>query len=791
MALHMKQYSKTHPIHQPYQVLLQKQEQAHSSQAMLDWANPAIYNSEIGSTTAFLFTRDIEESSTAMPVQEQPALESNGMRLAAAISGPLCALLLIIGGVLALYYKGFFAIENEVSSRNRSNRTNVHQHPHKNKPTKDHSVKDQQLNHQHHSNQHSLPQSGRNHTRLSHRKMRSKRSMRHVTTDGSVRADGVASIGATAVGATIASGGLRRHRSIAALQYPEAVITTVGSNNTPVINAAISNSCTHNGSSPQRTPTPILTGTSAMINSFLAPTGSVRKTPTITGLPRLGHHNQQDDKASKQSLSALQLSQQPITSQPLQGLHLSACPSLTGGTTATTANGGSISSASRFYSPAYSQQQLPYLGAPTTTLRGSSATLNTLEDYLTLCPEDDTPLAKRAHTYPNPTTAVTPDITCANNLAPGHTTSPDRSTSRPLSSIPLQSHSIHIFSDSNPLINTAYNNSRILTPPESMAHSISTHDHIIHIHSDVRNEQSTDIEKTSAPVQIPMTAKTADTTYHIRWKNSQIATSRLVNNNDSSQQRQLQALLLKLSEVSDSEGLWTDEDDSDDFDDEDSSDDDMRETIAEYSEWLESVHGAQTSSLLDLEGAFGSEDCKSVTQSESKLAVRLSNQPRSRPHSRNGSITDGANSQRQHQSYTAHQSFEARLKQQLHLQQYQHQQLILSRVAENVSTSPRGMHVIDSIDTSKSTWKLGGLKYISREESKRLHAERRAAARRRSHRESHSMVSRVSSTAQRRHDQKRRSSRRSSRRSMLSSVGISGEQSFGVNSSEYESFHAW
>ncbi|KAH6597610.1 hypothetical protein BASA61_003063 [Batrachochytrium salamandrivorans] len=756
-----------------------------------------------------LFARDVSNSvphSDDHYLTDHPASDFSSIRLAAAISGPACALLLIIGAVVSLYYKGFFAVDADEGI----NKEQSPNHPHL-----------KQHHHQKHRHKSELEQD--RHIRPRHRSIRSRRSVRHGTTGSSSRAD--------AVGIH-----LRRLPSVVALTPTDG---TMGSIRTTASVVSTGQAAATGGGG---LPPPI------SVSSSMRKSTRALRTPTSSPL-------------------VLQQSQSRIQKQP--SVYALPSSALTNGTLHTiasaTAHGGSISSGtSKHYSLAHSMR-LPYYGVPVTTNNGSAATLGVTETGLPSLFGGDSAYGYLSHPLPPPIPPVIP-LPTANSQ--GHSPSlfqsgPDPSTATPMTIAVTSGSGSGGGSVMGGGSNSSYINGMKNNPNPNSLHpptltSFSRHDGTgllgtpatlvassnptIQLEGRARmlTPPGSMMQDVGDTLQPPAPAKVGMSMLHLRWQAKQRAlVAKAYAASTPVQQRQLQALLEELDGAKESDEYWTDETDSDadtEIDigvDSDSDSDDQRETIAEYSEWLESVQGGPTASHLDLEGAFSGNQVESVEQMV--LPVASLAYTRSRPqqqHARQGRSSKRLSSKvasrighgyRGHNPVVSfihhtdsnssmisgrpsHDQPNNRNRDSIHSNQPKHSagaghmqseeqfrqqnQMLGSSISDSEFKSPRGMHIIGASEPSKSTWKLGGLKYVTREESRRIRAERRAAQqRRRSNRDSHSLLSRVSSTPAARHTKDQR--KRSSRRSMLSSIGFSGEQSLGINSSEYESFHAW
>ncbi|KAJ1344497.1 hypothetical protein BSLG_000021 [Batrachochytrium salamandrivorans] len=613
-----------------------------------------------------LFARDVSNSvphSDDHYLTDHPASDFSSIRLAAAISGPACALLLIIGAVVSLYYKGFFAVDADEGI----NKEQSPNHPHL-----------KQHHHQKHRHKSELEQD---------RHIRPRHRIALTPTDGtmgSIRT--TASVVSTGQAAATGGGGL---------------------------------------------PPPI------SVSSSMRKSTRALRTPTSSPL-------------------VLQQSQSRIQKQP--SVYALPSSALTNGTLHTiasaTAHGGSISSGtSKHYSLAHSMR-LPYYGVPVTTNNGSAATLGVTETGLPSLFGGDSAYGYLSHPLPPPIPPVIP-LPTANSQ--GHSPSlfqsgPDPSTATPMTIAVTSGTPATLVASSNPTIQLE-GRARMLTPPGSMMQDVGD------------------------TLQPPAPAKVGMSMLHLRWQAKQPAAT---------------GALEELDGAKESDEYWTDETDSDadtEIDigvDSDSDSDDQRETIAEYSEWFESVQGGPTASHLDLEGAFSGNQVESVEQMVLPVASLAYTDPdhnssmhakddllnayrAKSPHELDTDIADIIllsvsstiqtptsmisgrpshdqpnnrnrdsihSNQPKHSAGAGHMQSEEQFRQQ--------NQMLGSSISDSEFKSPRGMHIIGASEPSKSTWKLGGLKYVTREESRRIRAERRAAQqRRRSNRDSHSLLSRV------------------------------------------------
>ncbi|KAL2917870.1 hypothetical protein HK105_202743 [Polyrhizophydium stewartii] len=208
-------------------------------------------------------------------------------------------------------------------------------------------------------------------------------------------------------------------------------------------------------------------------------------------------------------------------------------------------------------------------------------------------------------------------------------------------------------------------------------------------------------------------------------------------------------------------------------------------SIPEYSEWLESVHASSFVAPAVLEAGLARAHAVPVAVAAPRPTSQLSQPPArsSAPETSAAIYPSGTLGRTMSADHLQEQ-----LLRQLSLQQQQQHEL-LSAHADSIYSIPKNTHVTGSIGPAKSAWKLGGLKYVPREESKRIRVA--AQQRRKAHRDSHqqSTISRLSTS--RGTTSRRRDRRRSVHRSVISSMGASGEMSAGVTSSNFESFHAW
>ncbi|KAI8925063.1 hypothetical protein BC831DRAFT_462745 [Entophlyctis helioformis] len=285
------------------------------------------------------------------------------------------------------------------------------------------------------------------------------------------------------------------------------------------------------------------------------------------------------------------------------------------------------------------------------------------------------------------------------------------------------------------------------------------------------------------------------------------------------------------------------------------------DSIPEYSEWLESVHGSTVASGHEPEADYGVPYNNVRTAGAIRTSRRMSNNRGSRRLSHVGHTSGGygpgggtqtafanmanlgpAHGQRrrssvrtsitssQMQKMYEQQMFQVRMQrqqqqqqQQLELQQQrqynemmearmrEQQQAAIKALVSSQYATPSGT-IFGSMPASKATWKLGGLKYLTRDEARRQRAQRKADEQLSRYQANHmqqreSLASRISSAVRGRRDHTGVASgnhtgsffnqrRRSSRKSTLSSVtgngkSVTGEQSVGVTSSVYDTFNVW